>query len=60
MLAGGAISAIGYGLLSLLSPTTSAGKWIGYQVFYGVGGGLMATGVSLNKYEYLPYAEYRS
>ncbi|KAK0260207.1 hypothetical protein LTS09_005023 [Friedmanniomyces endolithicus] len=36
---GSAISAIGYGLLSLLSPTTPAAKWIGYQVFYGVGSG---------------------
>ncbi|KAL2136481.1 hypothetical protein VTI74DRAFT_3500 [Chaetomium olivicolor] len=41
---GGAISAIGYGLLSLLSPTTSVAKWIGYQVLYGVGSGCMATG----------------
>lgn len=37
---------MGYGLLSLLSPTTSAAKWIGYQVFYGVGSGSMAAGVS--------------
>ncbi|KAK4561503.1 hypothetical protein LTR86_004821 [Recurvomyces mirabilis] len=36
---GSAISAIGYGLLSFLHPTTPAAKWIGYQVFYGVGSG---------------------
>ncbi|KEF53516.1 uncharacterized protein A1O9_10491 [Exophiala aquamarina CBS 119918] len=44
LLAGSSISAIGYGLLSLLAPTTPAAKWIGYQVFYGVGGGAMASG----------------
>ncbi|KAK0247424.1 hypothetical protein B0A54_08360 [Friedmanniomyces endolithicus] len=36
---GSAISAIGYGLLSLLSPTTPAAMWIGFQVLYGVGSG---------------------
>ena len=46
LLAGSSISAIGYGLLSLLAPDTPAAKWIGYQVFYGVGGGAMASGVS--------------
>ncbi|KAJ5707545.1 hypothetical protein N7488_007346 [Penicillium malachiteum] len=39
LFAGGAISAIGYGLLSLLNPMTPASKWIGYQVLYGVGSG---------------------
>ncbi|OAX80953.1 hypothetical protein ACJ72_04710 [Emergomyces africanus] len=39
LLAGGAISAIGYGLLSTLSPTTPAAKWIGYQILYGVASG---------------------
>ncbi|KAJ5654303.1 Major facilitator superfamily domaingeneral substrate transporter [Penicillium lividum] len=39
LLAGGAISSIGYGLLSTLSPTTPTAKWIGYQVLYGVGSG---------------------
>ena len=43
---GSVISTIGYGLLSLLSRTTSAAKWIGYQVFYGVGSGSIASGVS--------------
>ncbi|KAJ5368968.1 uncharacterized protein N7496_008728 [Penicillium cataractarum] len=42
LLAGGAISAVGYGLLSTLSSSTSAAKWIGYQVLYGVAGGCMA------------------
>ncbi|GES64798.1 MFS transporter [Aspergillus terreus] len=39
LLAGGAISAVGYGLLSTLSPTTSVAKWIGYQILYGVASG---------------------
>ncbi|KAF7593590.1 hypothetical protein BBP40_011210 [Aspergillus hancockii] len=42
LLAGGAISAIGYGLLSTLSPTTSVAKWIGYQILYGVASGCTA------------------
>lgn len=46
-LGGSAISAIGYGLMSLLEPTTSASKWIGYQVLYGVGSGAMTSAVSL-------------
>ncbi|QSS58999.1 hypothetical protein I7I51_08431 [Histoplasma capsulatum] len=39
LLAGGAISAIGYGLLSTLAPTTPPAKWIGYQILYGVASG---------------------
>ncbi|PGH09550.1 hypothetical protein GX51_00656 [Blastomyces parvus] len=39
VLVGGAISATGYGLLSTLSPTTPAAKWIGYQILYGVASG---------------------
>jgi hypothetical protein len=31
---------IGSGLMSTFSPTTSTGKWIGYQIIYGVGRGL--------------------
>ncbi|KAK3379645.1 major facilitator superfamily domain-containing protein [Lasiosphaeria ovina] len=42
VLAGSCISAIGYGLLSTLETTTPAARWIGYQLFYGVGGGSMA------------------
>ncbi|KAL2814870.1 major facilitator superfamily domain-containing protein [Aspergillus cavernicola] len=41
-LAGGAISAIGYGLLSTLSPTTPVANWIGYQILYGVASGCTA------------------
>jgi hypothetical protein len=48
ILLGGALSTVGYGLLSLLSPTTSVAAWIGYQVLYGVGAGSAAAGVSLN------------
>ncbi|KAL2385822.1 hypothetical protein RJZ90_000996 [Blastomyces dermatitidis] len=43
LLAGGAISAIGYGLLSTLSPTTPAAKWIWYQILYGVASGCTIT-----------------
>ncbi|KAI9046233.1 MDR family MFS transporter [Aspergillus affinis] len=39
LLAGGAISAVGYGLMSTLSPTTPVAKWIGYQILYGVASG---------------------
>lgn len=34
---GPCISAVGYGLLSTLSPTTSTARWIGYQILYGLG-----------------------
>ncbi|KAJ5430736.1 Major facilitator superfamily domain general substrate transporter [Penicillium cf. griseofulvum] len=39
VLAGSVVSSIGYGLLSTLSITTPAAKWIGYQILYGVGSG---------------------
>ncbi|OQE46599.1 hypothetical protein PENCOP_c001G06091 [Penicillium coprophilum] len=39
LLVGGAISSIGYGLLSTLSVTTPVAKWIGYQILYGAGSG---------------------
>ncbi|KAJ2969327.1 hypothetical protein NUW58_g10015 [Xylaria curta] len=41
---GAGVSAIGYGLFSTLSITTTTAQWIGYQVLYGVGGGSMAAG----------------
>jgi hypothetical protein len=47
VLTGGSISAIGYGLFTLLSPATTTAQWIGYQMFYGIGSGSMAAGVSL-------------
>jgi len=34
---GPCISAVGYGLLSTLSPTASTARWVGYQILYGVG-----------------------
>ena len=46
ILGGSAITTIGYGLLSLLTPTTSSSYRIGIQVFYGIGCGCAATGVS--------------
>lgn len=39
-LAGAAVSAIGYGLISTYTPSTSTGKWIGYQILAGAGNGL--------------------
>ncbi|OTB12248.1 hypothetical protein K445DRAFT_66614 [Daldinia sp. EC12] len=37
---GAILNATGCGLLSLLSPHTSTGKWIGYQIIFGAGRGL--------------------
>lgn len=34
------MTSIGTGLISTLVSTSSSGKWIGYQVFAGVGRGL--------------------
>lgn len=36
-ISGPCIAAVGYGLLSTLSPTTSKARWIGYQILYGFG-----------------------
>ncbi|KAL4997556.1 putative MFS transporter [Aspergillus recurvatus] len=44
VLSGTVISSIAYGLLSMLSPSTSVGRWIGFQVLYGTGCGAAATG----------------
>nr|CAG8993152.1 Efflux pump [Penicillium sclerotiorum] len=44
VLLGASISTIGYGLLSTLSRTTSTGRWIGYQLFYGAGSGIASSG----------------
>lgn len=35
------LCAIAQGLLSMLSPSTSTGEWIGYQIILGVGRGVM-------------------
>ncbi|KAI0851731.1 MFS general substrate transporter [Daldinia vernicosa] len=37
---GAILNATGCGLLSLLSPHTSTGIWIGYQIIFGIGRGL--------------------
>ncbi|KAI0377224.1 major facilitator superfamily domain-containing protein [Hypomontagnella monticulosa] len=42
-LGGSAFAAIGYGLMSMFTPTTSPSRWIGYQVLYGIGSGSMAS-----------------
>lgn len=34
------LMSVGYGLLSLLDPHTSTGRWIGFQILFGVGRGL--------------------
>lgn len=48
LLAGGAISAIGYGLLSTLSTTTPVAKRIGYQILYGVASGCTTAAVGFD------------
>lgn len=42
VLTGAALNTIGCGLLSLLTPNTSTGQWIGFQVVMGAGRGLGA------------------
>ncbi|OQE04920.1 hypothetical protein PENVUL_c028G01477 [Penicillium vulpinum] len=42
-LGGSSMTAIGYGLMSMIKPTTSSSKWIGYQILYGVGSGAMTS-----------------
>ncbi|KAI8633477.1 major facilitator superfamily domain-containing protein [Xylariaceae sp. FL1651] len=37
---GGALNSIGIGLLSLLQPDTSTGKWVGFSIISGFGRGL--------------------
>lgn len=44
---GSALSAIGYGLLSTLTPTTSVGRWAGYQILVGTGIGASVSGPML-------------
>lgn len=39
-LAGVVFTAVGSGLLMTLTPTTSTGKWIGYQIIFGLGCGM--------------------
>ena len=45
ILAGSAIATVGYGLMSMLSPTTTFGQWFGYLCVYGIGSGLGNSGV---------------
>lgn len=44
---GSALSAIGYGLLSTLTPTTSVARWAGYQILIGTGIGASVSGPML-------------
>lgn len=45
-LGGSAFAAIGYGLMSLITSTTTPSRWIGYQILYGIGSGSMTSAVS--------------
>ncbi|KAL8848316.1 MAG: hypothetical protein Q9221_006670 [Calogaya cf. arnoldii] len=54
---GVAILCIGSGLLTTLTPTTSAGKWIGYQILTGSGYSFMVTMVGLPKHKGVHYHE---
>lgn len=38
--ASGIVCAVGCGLLSTLSPTSSTGMWVGFQIIVGVGRGM--------------------
>ncbi|KAH8892007.1 MFS general substrate transporter [Thozetella sp. PMI_491] len=42
VLVGSSITAISYGLLSLLEPSTPVQQWVGYQILYGIGIGAAA------------------
>jgi MFS family permease len=49
---GPCIAAVGYGLMSTLSPTTPTAKWIGYQILYGLGS---VFGTSSVRLHFLPH-----
>jgi hypothetical protein len=38
--AAGGLATVGHGMLSMLSPSSSTGEWIGYQIIVGFGRGL--------------------
>ncbi|KAH8693300.1 MFS transporter [Talaromyces proteolyticus] len=57
ILLGGSLSAIGYGLLSRLSPSTTVASWIGYQILYGVGSGSAAAGPYIAVQNLVPPAQ---
>ncbi|KAH8888156.1 MFS general substrate transporter [Thozetella sp. PMI_491] len=40
ILLSGIVLSVGFGLLSTLSPTSTAGQWIGYQILVGAGRGI--------------------
>ncbi|RDW57711.1 hypothetical protein BP5796_12512 [Coleophoma crateriformis] len=44
VLAGTALTTIGYGLYSTLRPVTLVGKWVGYQIIGGAGNGAASSG----------------
>jgi hypothetical protein len=54
MLVSPIFASIASGLLSTLTPHSSASKWIGYQVFYGIGLGMGAQTANLASQTVLP------
>ncbi len=55
---GACISAVGYGLLSTLSPTTSTARWVGYQILYGAGSVFGSSSVRLRIAPYQAHEIY--
>ena len=47
---GCALTAMGAGLMTMFTPSTPAGKWIGYQILIGAGRGLSMQVVGLFSY----------
>ncbi|KAJ5278978.1 hypothetical protein N7478_004350 [Penicillium angulare] len=54
---GGALAAIGGGLLSSMTPSTSTGKWVGYQLMSGAGRGFAFQVPIIAIQNSLPYQE---
>ncbi|KAI4937665.1 hypothetical protein J4E85_000100 [Alternaria conjuncta] len=57
MLLSAVVASIASGLLSTLTPESSAGEWIGYQIFYGCGLGFGAQTANLVPQTILPRSD---
>ncbi|KAF2864783.1 DNA repair protein RAD50 [Massariosphaeria phaeospora] len=57
-LAGHAATAIGSGLMTTFTPSTSSGEWIGYQILAGTGRGIAMQMPLLAVQSYLPADEF--
>ncbi|EAQ86390.1 hypothetical protein CHGG_07643 [Chaetomium globosum CBS 148.51] len=57
ILLGGTLATVGYGVLSLLTPTASVGAWIGYQLLYGIGSGTVSAGPYIAVQNLVPPAQ---